>query len=131
MSFFTSVIYDIRHTLRLMRRAAGFTSIAILSLTLGIGTTVAIFSVMCALVLKPLPVVQPNRLIQIRRSDGVPFHSYPVWKQLQTNHGPLSDVSAYYPWDNHFNLNAGTQNLELAGLYVSGNFFQTLGVPAI
>jgi hypothetical protein len=93
---------------------------------LAIGGTVAIFSVMYALILRPLPVLQPDRLVQIKRSNGAPYHSYGVWKGLQDKDGPFSGVLAYYPWDSQFQLSAGGGTQEILGLYISGSFFETL-----
>src|SRR6202030_3099769 len=99
-----SIKQDVRYGLRLMRSSAGFALVAILSLSLGIGATIAIFSVMYALILKPLPVLEPDRLVQVTRSDEAPYHAYAVWKELSSKDGVFSAVAAYYPWDSHFNV---------------------------
>ena len=133
MSSLSTITQDFRDAFRSMRSSIGLTSIAILSLSLAIGGTVAIFSVMYALILRPLPVLQPERLVQITRSNGAPYHPHAVWKGLQDGDrdGPFSGVLAYYPWDSQFALTTGGQSEQIPGLYVSGNFFEMLGVPAI
>ena len=119
MSSLTSIAQDVRDAFRSMRSSVGLTSIAVLSLSLAIGGTVAIFSVMYALILRPLPVFQPERLLQIERSSGAPYHPYAVWKGLQERDGPFSNVLAYYPWDSQFALTKGGQTQQITGLYVS------------
>lgn len=128
---FVSIVQDMRYALRSMRSSIGLTTVAILSLGLGIGATIAIFSVMYALMFKPLPFAQPERLVEVTRSGGVNLHSYALWKQLRDKEDVFSDLLAYYAWDEQFNLANGGENQEVPGLYVSGGFFQTLGVPAI
>jgi len=126
-----SIKQDVRYGLRLMRSSTGFALVAILSLSLGIGATIAIFSVMYALILKPLPVLEPDRLVQVTRSDEAPYHAYAVWKELSGKDGVFSAVAAYYPWDSHFNVTTTGEYQNVAGLYVSGTFFQTLGIRSI
>src|SRR5436309_15101582 len=78
-----SIAEDIRFAFRMMRQTKGLTSVAVLSLALGIGATIAIFSVMYALALRPLPVDQPDRLVEVGRVGqlgDVNLHTYAEWK---------------------------------------------------
>ena len=70
MRLIESIYEDIRYALRMMRSSVGLTAVAILSLALGIGTTIAIFSVMYALILKPLPVTHPEQLVSVEAING-------------------------------------------------------------
>jgi putative ABC transport system permease protein len=131
MFLFPSILQDFRYALRAMRNGSGLTAIAILSLGLAIGSTIAIFSVMYALILKPLPVFQPDRLVEVPRSDGVNLHYYRLWKQLEAKQGVFAGLLAYYAWDEQFNLTDNGESRRVAGMYVSGSFFQTLSVPSV
>jgi len=131
MRLLTSIVQDTLYAFRTMRNSVGLTAVAILSLALAIGSTTAVFSVMYALIFRPLPVFQPDRLVEVSRSDGANVHPYAVWRQLQDKQGVFSGLFAYYAWDERFNLTAERENRQVAGMLVSGGFFQTLGVPAI
>ncbi|MFZ0641006.1 MAG: ABC transporter permease [Candidatus Acidiferrales bacterium] len=132
MRLIESIYEDIRYALRMMRSSAGLTAVAVLSLALGIGTTVAIFSVMYALILKPLPVMHPEQLVDVlERSDGFDGHSYPEWKELQKRQDIFSGVFAYNYLDTDFKLMEGQEEQRVDGAYVTGDYFTTLGVPAI
>ena len=74
---------DVRSALRAMRKSPGFTAAAVLSLGLGIGATTAIFSVLDALILRPLPVTDPQRLVLVNRGVGGTVLSYNMWKQIR------------------------------------------------
>src|SRR6185437_2531754 len=131
MQLFESLVHDSRHALRAMRSSIGLTIVAILSLSLGIGATIAIFSVMYALVLKPLPVFQPERLVEVPQSDGFNGHSYAEWKEFEKRQDIFSNAFAYNWMDADFHLHDGVENQKVMGIYVSGDYFTTLGVPAV
>ena len=78
----TSLGQNLRHTLRALGRSPGFTAVAVLSLALGIGANAAIFSLLDALLLRDLPVWQPERLVELsvlRRGNKIPF-SFPMFR---------------------------------------------------
>src|SRR5438105_4494466 len=68
MDFLTNLVNDLRYTLRQIRRAPGFTIIVVLSLALGIGANTAIFSAVEAVMLRKLPVKDPDQLVMLRWS---------------------------------------------------------------
>jgi len=118
---------DCRYGLRLLRRSPVFTSIAILSLALGIGANTAIFSLMDRLMLRTLPVHDPERLVVI--GQGL---SYPLFqdlkKSLTSMEGLFADsISRLGVVDIVVDGQAETADLEMA----SGSYHSVLGVPAV
>lgn len=88
---------DLRYALRTLRRAPGFSIVAVLSLALGIGANAAIFSLVNAVMLRTLPVKEPHRLVQITRiaSDGRPGTvSYPLFEYFRDNVKSISGAFA-------------------------------------
>jgi predicted permease len=139
------VIQDFRFTLRQLRKSPGFTSIAVLSLALGIGANTAIFSVIDALLLRTLPVKHPEQLVIFGegRSGGIfnPFpngnntdlYSPPFFRQVRANNTSFAGVAAMESMlaEPHARLGAGSAELEALRIrLVSGNYFQVLGVGA-
>src|SRR5438445_1805824 len=106
-------------------------AVAILSIALGIGANTAIFSLVNALLLRPLPVSAPERLVSIAaaRSQGRWTWSYPVWDQIRQR-PQLFDGAVAWSAD-QFNLAAGGEAHFVNGLWANGSFFSTLGVAAL
>src|SRR5690242_4333908 len=107
------------------------TAVAILSLTLGIGANTAIFSVVNSLLLRTLPVKDPQRLVQVAEAsaDGQRTWTYPIWDQIRQR--PQLFDGAFAWSNNRFNLAAGGETEFVDGLWASAGMFDTLGVPAI
>ena len=129
---------DLHYALRAIRLNPAFTAIAVLTLGLGIGVNVAVFSVVNAILLRPLPFHEPQRLVRIlsRRSAGgesTQTYSADATEELQQRTHSLEQVTGYYAFSAPDNLKLmGTGQPEpLTGLYVAANFFQTLGVQPI
>jgi putative ABC transport system permease protein len=119
---------DLKHALRLFRQIPGFTIAAIAALTLGIGANTAIFSVVNAVLLRPLPFPEPDRLVAIVNVystglvGGASVPKFNVWRD-QT--AALQDAAAY-----HFgvlNLTGGDQPEQLPSGQVTGDFFRLFG----
>jgi putative ABC transport system permease protein len=129
MGFVSSLVRDLKFAIRQMRQAPIVSGVALLSLALGIGANVAIFSLVNALILKPLPVHEPDRLV-ILGFEGVrgPNTSLtnPQWEYIRDHQQVLVGVAAY--GNPRFNLNSGGETRNAQGLFVSGRFFDTLGV---
>jgi putative ABC transport system permease protein len=121
----------IRHALRSMRHAPGIVAAAVISLTLGLGATVSIFSIIDALKLRELPVKDPDRLVII--TDGTSARGWSwnneAWVELR-RHSEYFDSLAAWSFSK-FNLAARGEARYVDGLTVSGSFLGTLGVPTI
>lgn len=129
---------DFLFALRQLRKAPGFTFVAILTLALGIGANTAIFSVVNAVLLKPLPYPQPEQLVGIGSADtrvttsaGFPDSvSFPDFADLREQNHTFASLAVYH--DKSSALVAAGAAESLRGQRVSGEFFDVLGVkPAI
>jgi predicted permease len=125
---------DVRYALRGFRHSPGFTLIAILSLALGIGANTAIFSLTNAVLLRRLPVRDPDRLVvlALRRSDGfgTPDISQWMYQQIRDHSATLESFAAVATPP--LMTLAGRDGMQqVQGEIVSGNYFDTLGVGAI
>jgi putative ABC transport system permease protein len=127
---------DVKYAARLLRINKGFAAIAVLSLALGFGANTAIFELLNALRLRALPVSHPEQLARIRiendsgMSGGFdgrhPNLTNPLWETLRQGQQAFSDLFA---WGTpNFELTAGGISRIAAGLWVSGDYFTTLGV---
>jgi macrolide transport system ATP-binding/permease protein len=131
---FESLFADIRYALRWLRRSPAFTLVAVTSLAVGIGFNTALFTIADALLFKPLPVSHPESLVDVYTSApssrGGPFSttSLPDYLDLKQSNEVFADVIAYTPMFGALSTDNGAR---LAmGEAVTGNYFDTLGVPA-
>jgi predicted permease len=125
---------DIRYALRGLRRAPGFTIVAMLTLALGIGVNSAIFSIVNAVLFRPLPVERPDELVNIyghtATSSAHETHSYPNYVEYRQQTTTLSSLIAYSNFFAHASIE-GSSDL-VVGELVTDNYFSTLGVrPAV
>jgi len=130
----TGLIQDVRYALRQLQQRPAFASVVILSLALGIGANTAMFSIINAVMLRSLPVEDPHRLVVIKAGDGGDdTFTNPIWEQVRDNQKAFSGVFAYseHPMSDRFDLSHGGESHFAQGLWVSGDFFHVLGVPAI
>ncbi|MHB8654173.1 MAG: ADOP family duplicated permease [Terriglobia bacterium] len=125
-----TLLQDIRFGLRQLRRNPGFTIVAVLTLALGIGANTAIFSVVNAVVLRPLPYPHSRRLVWITEvipelnAELVPGGDYVDWRDQNKT---LERITAYDPAVS-LNLTGRGTPARIHAASVSANFFQTLGV---
>lgn len=99
--------------------------VAILSLALGIGANTAIFSILDSLILRTLPVIEPQRLVMIDRGSW----TNPIWEAIRDRQQAFEGATAWSP--TRFNLAAGGQTELVDGVWASGRFFEVLGTSAI
>lgn len=125
------LMQDVSYALRQLRKNPGFTLVAVLTLALGLGANSAMFSVIDAVLLRPLPFRDPGRLVVLqptepgRRDDiGV---SYPTFLDWRAQNHVFDGLSAFHTDD--FTLTGRGQAAHLTGAVVSANMFSVLGVP--
>lgn len=130
---FESVLADIRFALRRLLRSPGFAFIAILTFAIGIGLNTTLFTLVDALLLKPLPVASPERLVDVFTGNStgtVQFgsSSYPDYLDLKAQNEVLVDLVGYTPMLAPVNDDNGSRLT--MGEIVTGNYFRVLGVGA-
>lgn len=136
VSFFETLLQDIRYGLRILGRTPVITSVAILSLALGIGANTAIFSLIDTVILRMLPVQKPEELVLLARtnrkggSESTPSFTNALWEQVRDHQDVFSGV---FSWsDTKFDLSSGGPVRHANGIFISGEYFRTLGVqPAV
>lgn len=117
---------DLRYGLRMLRHSPMFTTVAVASLALGIGANSAIFTLVDGVLLKSLPVRDPGRLVLLDQGSW----TNPIWEQIRDYPAPLFDGATTWS-DVRFDLSRGGRTEFVEGLWVSGAFFDVLGVPAL
>ena len=122
---------DIRFGLRMLRKSPGFTLVAVLSLTLGIGANTAIFSLVNTALLRPLPIAKPEQLVALNNASEnrtFPTFSYPNYKDFRDRSESFSGLIGYR--FTPCSLSHDGINERLWGYEVTGNYFDSLGVTA-
>ena len=130
-----NLLADLRYSLRGIRRNPLFATVAILSLALGIGANTAIFTLMDQLMLRELPVRDPDQLVMLYQRGmhngsnmGDRMHSYPMYRDFQQKAAPFSQVLCRRLIA--ASLSVDNQTERVAAEMVSGNYFEMLGVKA-
>jgi hypothetical protein len=130
------MLKSLRHALRLLSKTPGFTLVSIFSLAIGIGATSAMFSFADALLLRPLPVLEPTHIASVTTSSSDVFSntavSYPDYRDYRDGNRSFDGLIAAGTTSFGFKPNATALPKVTFGMYVSGNFFRVLGVqPAL
>src|SRR5215472_604332 len=123
---------NLRYSFRALRKNPGFTTVAILSLALGIGANVAIVTLVNALLLRDLPVPHPDRLVElslVREGHKITF-SYPMFRELDRGQRVFSGLLGW--------MDSVTPNVEVDGMFARGivlavtaNFYSALGATPL
>jgi putative ABC transport system permease protein len=124
-----SLLQDLRQSFRMLRKKPGFTAIAVLTLALGIGATTAIFSILYAVVLRPLPFKHPEQLVMLWRKDkhfNSGTVSGPEFLDWSRQSNVFSALAAGAIYDPALTATGGAEHLY--GIQVTPDFFKVLGV---
>jgi putative ABC transport system permease protein len=125
-------VFDLRQSLRGFAREPGFTAVAVLALAIGVGSSTAMFSVIDAALLRPLPYVAPERLIQLISVDGtgqrVPMGAVEFFR-LAKHATTVEAIGAFYPHAATVASASGPRQVRVANL--SASLFATLGIAPV
>ena len=150
--FFDAFLQDVRYGLRLLRKTPGFTTVAVLTLALGIGANTAIFSLIDAVIFRSLPVSDPKSLVvfEWHAHRGPTTHGYrtfgdceddtdknphgcslalPFFKEVQAQTNVFSHMAAFTGGES-FDLSGNGPARMVRGEFISGGYFSTLGLRA-
>ena len=128
-----SLRQDARHASRVIRRTPAFSAFVILLMALGIGSTTAVFSVVHAVLLRPLPYPETGRLMFIWeqrhavRRNAVGGHEFPVWKERSRSFERMAAIT----FDRDFSLTGAGDPAALSGVRVTSDFFKVMGVSPV
>jgi len=141
VNWIQDLIQDLRLGLRILRKSPGFTAVAVLTLALGIGANTAIFTLVHAILLKPLPVSHPEQLYNLGddqeccaiggSQDSFSLFSYPLYKEVRDHTPEFSDVAAFRSRLLTLSIRRTGDNgfaQPFRAQYVSGNYFTLFGV---
>jgi len=125
---------DLRFALRSLARTPGFTSIAILVIAVGIGVNTAVFSVVNAVLLKPLTYPDPQSLVQVVTTSDrgpLPLASIPEYNIFQQQSAVFQQVAAYDWGGAGVNLTGGDHPEQVLGMHVTSGYFPLFGAPVV
>ena len=129
----TQASQDLRHALRSMGRSKGFAAAAILTLALGVGANTAVFSVIDAVLLKPLNYPDPNRIVQCFLSSsrgsarGASIPDFRFWRDHASS---VQEISAFDFGQSEMGLTSGEPE-QVHGIHVTSNYFRLFGAPLL
>ena len=135
MNLLANFLQDFRFALRMLRKSPGFTAVAVLTLTLGIGANTAIFSAVNAALLRPLPYLQPQSLVEVSNTY------MPAWPKLglspgdfqdfQSHNRSFSEMAAYVDVPTGFNLTGQGDPGRVQAAFATASLFPLLGVHPV
>src|SRR5271170_3091312 len=129
----SSLVSDLRHSLRVLVANPGFTIVAVAALALGMGANTAIFSVVNAVLLAPLPYPHSDRIMRIQRAfrgevnggGSVSTPKFMAWKKANQTFAAMALYDFSGPG---LNLGSGDRPQQIKGIHVSAEYFQVFGV---
>lgn len=125
-----ALLQDLRYGFRILFKNPGFTAVALLTLALGIGANTAIFSLVNAVLVRPLPYPESNRIVHLSpqtrsgQEYSVTVRQFLFWQEQSQ----AFEAVAAYAYNSFFNLWTGSEPVSVRGLYVSEGFFRVLGI---
>src|SRR5687768_9322338 len=123
---------DLKFAFRQLLKNPGFTAVTVLTLALGIGANTAVFSVLDAVLLKMLPVRNPEQLLALNHAGGDRSgngFAYPVFEHLRDQNQAFSDLFAFSTWpESTATINGLDEHLPGGVLLVSGDYYAGLGI---
>src|SRR6266581_141241 len=139
VSFIEDLVQDLAYGARTLRGRPGFTAVAVLSLALGIGANTAIFQLLEAVRLRNLPIPSPQELVEVKIAGGGthgmgvnqgPYGQLtrPIWREIRDHQQAFSGVFAWA--SGQVRVGQPTEGRRARAIWVSGEFFQVLGVHA-
>ena len=133
--FLQNRLTDLRYAFRMMRKSRGFTAVAVISLALGIGANTAIFSLIDAVLLKMLPVKDPQQLYMVASNPSRPqtiwnYPDYAAFRRHNKGFAGLVSYSSNGPYGFSSQSSADQRTQVAYGILVSGNYFEVLGVES-
>jgi len=134
LNWFYDLLEDVRYGLRMLGKSPGFTGVAVLTLALGIGANTAIFSVVYAVLLKPLPYPQPNQLVGVTMAEpeeGIPTNgtSYDDFREWQAQNHVFTEMAGFQSHD--LTLTGRGEPLTVETAVITPGLFSLLGVKPI
>src|SRR6185437_12565014 len=136
-TWWSGIVQDVRYGLRVLRLNPGFTTVCVLSLALGIGANTAIFQLIDAVLMRTVPVKDPQELFVLRPTDSgrsgnmtgrYSYSTNSMWQQIRSQ---AQGFDTFAFGTTTFNLANGGQARYADGLWVSGEFFDVLGVQPV
>ena len=128
-----SLLQDVRYGFRNLLKTRGLTTVAVVTLALGIGANTAIFSVVNAVLLQPLPFRDPGQLVRLYETEAAPGNypfTGPDFLDWKTQNHTFQDM-VLFGWGNDWNLANEGQSAHVLGIPVEANFFPLLGARAM
>jgi putative ABC transport system permease protein len=130
--FMQNFLHDVRFGLRLLRHSLAFTAVVTMTLAVGIGATTAIYSVVYAALLKPLPFKDPDRLVLAYNGSSFETSapiSYPQTRQWRDTSGAFESFAGYFTW--RATLTGQREAEQVTGIRTTASLFQTLGLEPV
>src|SRR5688500_1572441 len=134
MTLLHTLLRDLRYAWRMLFKEPGFTAVAVIALALGIGANTAIFSIVNAVLLRPLPYAEPGQLVMVwmdNRAGGIKedIHSFPNYVDYRDGNTTFASMAGYT--DASLNLTGTGEPERILGAMATASFFDVMRVPPL